>query len=284
VKLAVALGFVGILGLAPCSAGADDQLVGSIVPAAPAAPVAPVAPVAPLPPLEGAPLERLDLEGGGHAFVALPIGATDKRVVVVGVHGAGDRPDWSCTEWQAVTAGWAIVVCPVGVKHPTDAGVYVWSSAEAIASGAERAVRAARARYGAWMMDGPRVYGGWSQGGTLAAQVIASRPGVYDRAALVEVGHTALDANQVAASLAAGGVRRTVVACSSWKCRAFARDFEGAARRRNLPLRVVDVGLRGHWFDEPVFRALGPTFVWMFEEERRFAGLGAAVDARYSTD
>jgi hypothetical protein len=254
--------------------------------------VAAVSLVGPCPPalaepaaaLEGAPLERIDIGGGAHAFVAVPVGARDERIVVVGVHGAGDRPDWACTEWQAVTAGWAFVVCPVGVAHPTEPGTYVWGSAEAIASSADKAVRAVRAKYGAWISDGPLVYGGWSQGATLAAQVIASRPGTYDRAALVEVGHTSIDANQVAASLVAGGVRRAVVSCSSWKCRAFAKDFEGAARRRDLPIRVNDVGIRGHWYDEPVYRTLGPTFVWMVEDERRFAGLGAAVDARYSTD
>lgn len=245
----------------------------------------PAAPSEPqLPPLEGAPLVQLELEGGGHAFAALPIGARDKRIVVVGVHGAGDRPDWSCSEWQAVTAGWAFVVCPVGVRHPKDASAFVWGSAEAIASSADKAVRALRARYGAWVDDGPLVYGGWSQGASLAAQVIASRPGTYDRAVLVEIGYTSIDANQVAAGLVAGGVRRAVVSCSSWPCRTFAKEFEVAARRRNLPVRVNDVGLRGHWFDEPVFRTLGPMFLWMFEDERRFAGLGAAVDARYSTD
>jgi hypothetical protein len=237
-----------------------------------------------LPALEGAPIERLDLGGGEHAFVALPVGARDKRSIVVGVHGAGDRPDWSCSEWQAVTANWAFVVCPVGVKHPSDPSAFVWGSAASIAANADKAVRALRARYGTWMDDGPLVYGGWSQGGSLAAQVIASRPGVYDRAVLVEVGHTPLDASQVASSLVAGGVRRAVVSCSSWNCRTFARGFEGAARRRGLPVRVADVGLRGHWFDGPVVRTLGPTFVWMVEDERRYAGLGAAVDARYSTD
>ena len=237
-----------------------------------------------LPALEGAPVERLELPGGKHAFVALPVGARDKRAVVVGVHGAGDRPDWSCSEWQAVTAGWAFVVCPQGVPHPTDRSAFVWGSAEAIAAQADVAVQALRARYGAWVEDGPLIYGGWSQGASLAAQVIASRPGTYDRAVLVEVGHTPLDAQQVAASLVAGGVTRAVVSCSSLKCRGFATAFEGAARRRGLPVRVNDVGLRGHWFDEPVGRTLGPAFVWMVEDQRRFAGLGAAVDARYSTD
>ena len=250
--------------------------LGALHPAAPAEP--------PKPALEGAPLVRLEFEGGGYALAALPIGARDKRIVVVGVHGAGDRADWSCSEWQAVTAGWAFVVCPVGVPHPAYPNTFVWGSAEQIAKSADRAVQALRARYGTWVDDGPLVYGGWSQGATLASQVIASRPGTYDRAVLVEVGHTAIDASQVAAGLAAGGVKRAVVSCSSWPCRTFAKDFEGAARRRNLPVQVNDVGLRGHWFDDPVVRTLGPKFVWMVEEERRYAGLGAAVDARYSTD
>jgi hypothetical protein len=260
-------------GAAPAPASTPGAAVALAAPA-PAA----------LPPLEGGWLERLELEGGGHAFVALPLGARDKRSVVVGVHGAGDRPDWSCSEWQAVTAGWAFVVCPVGVPHPSYANTFVWGSPEAIAKSADRAVAALKARYGAWVDDGPLVYGGWSQGATLASHVIAARPGTYDRAVLVEIGHTSIDARQVAASLVGGGVRRAVVSCSSWPCRTFARDFEGAARRRGLPVAVNDVGLRGHWFDAPVFQTLGPKFVWMVEDERRYAGLGAAVDARYSTD
>jgi hypothetical protein len=254
--------------------------VGALVPATPPAKAEGPA----LAPLEGNWLVQLDLEGGGKAYAALPIGAREKRVVVVGVHGAGDRPDWSCSEWQAVTAGWAFVVCPIGVPHPAYPNTFVWGSAESIAKSAEKAVAALRSRYGAWMDDGPLVYGGWSQGASLASAVIASRPGAYDRAVLVELGHTPLDASAVAAGIVAGGVRHAVVSCSSWPCRTFAKDFEGAARRRHLAVRVNDVGLRGHWFDEPVFRTLGPQFVWMFEEERRFAGLGAAVDARYSTD
>jgi len=248
-------------------------------------PEAPAPPLpASLPPaLEGAPIQELALEKG-RAIVALPIGARDKRAVVVGVHGAGDRPEWSCSEWQAVTAGWAFVVCPQGVRHPQDPNAFVWASAESIASQADEAVKALRARYGAWVADGPLIYGGWSQGATLASQVIASRPGTYDRAVLVEVGHTPLDASQVAASLFAGGVRRAVVSCSSWKCRTFAQGFKSSAERRGMPVRINDVGLRGHWFDEPVVRTLGPVFAWMVDDQARFAGLGAAVDARYSTD
>ncbi|MDB4940689.1 MAG: hypothetical protein JWP97_223 [Labilithrix sp.] len=237
-----------------------------------------------LPPLAGESLERMDLPRGKHAYLALPVGAREKRAIVVGVHGAGDRADWSCSEWQATTAGWAFVVCPEGVRHPTAAGTFVWGSAEAIALQADEAVAAVRARYGAYVEDGPLVYAGWSQGGTLASQVIASRPGTYDRAVLVEVGHTPLDPGAVVANLARGGVTRAVISCSSPRCRAFAHDLEGAGRRKGLPVRVNDVGNRGHVFDGPVVRTLAPALAWMVDDQARYAGLGAAVDAQFSTD
>ena len=237
-----------------------------------------------LPPLAGEWTQKIELSQGRAAYLTIPIGAQEKRAIVVGVHGAGDRADWSCSEWQAVTAGWAFVVCPQGVTHPVDHSAFVWGSAESIAAEADEAVAALRSRYGDYIEDGPLIYGGWSQGGTLASQVIASRPGVYDRAVLVEVGHTPLDASTVVSNLEKGGIRRAVVSCSSANCRAWAKDFGRAADRRGLPVRVNDVGNRGHFFDARVVSTLGPMFAWMVDDQARFAGLGAAVDARYSTD
>jgi hypothetical protein len=109
---------------------------------------------------------------------------------------------------------------------------------------------------------------------------------MFDRVVLVEVGHTPLDANAVASGLVKGGAVRAVVACSSMPCRGFAKELEVAARRSKLPLRTVDVGLRGHWFDEPMFRAIGPAFVWSVEDtdaQRGWRGLDAAVTARNRT-
>lgn len=237
------------------------------------------------PALEGPGFDRIDLGGGDEAWLALPVGARDRRPVVVGVHGAGDRADWACSEWQAVTAGWAIVVCPRSpFVHPEDPHAYVWGSAEQIGRLSDRAVAAVRARYGAWVLDAPLVYAGWSQGGTLAADVIRSRPGVYDRAVLVEIGHTALDPEVVARGLRAGGVSRAIVACESPKCRAFASAFTSAARRQHVALAVGDAGFRPHYFDGPVFRMIAPRFAELYAEDARYAGLTAAIDARWSTD
>ena len=280
------LGFATVMTLGCARGEMPPKAELRLAVAAPAPPIeAVVERTVPDPVLEGAPIEHLDLGGGEDAWVALPVGATDRRPIVVGVHGAGDRPDWACTEWQAVTAGWAIVVCPRSRwAHPQDDRTYVWGSAEQIAASADRAVAAVRARYATWTLDTPLVYAGWSQGGTLASEVIRSRPGMYDRAVLVEVGHTALDAGSVVGGFLAGGVKRAVVSCESPKCRAFAQTFDRAARRRGLAFKVTDSGFRAHVFDERVYRALAPQFGWMFEDDARYVGLAAAIDARWATD
>lgn len=275
------LALLALLASSGCSRPEKLRVMPDPTPApAPAAIAEPTS----IPALDGAPLERLELGSGHFAYVAVPVGARERRAILVGVHGAGDRADWSCTEWQTVTAGWAFVVCPEGTAHAKYPGTFVWGSAAAIAEQADRAVRAVRARYAAWVDDAPLVYGGWSQGATLAGDVIGSRPGVYDRVALVEIGHTPVDASKMVDTFSRAGVRRAVVSCSSIPCRTFSREFERSARRRGLSAGFNDVGLRGHWFDEPVFRTLGPKVAWMVDDAPRFAGLVAAIDARYSTD
>jgi hypothetical protein len=215
----------------------------------------------------------LALEGGEEAHVAVPLGATMPRPVVIGVHGAGDRPEWSCSEWSAITAGRAFVVCPHGVVDTRWKGTRVWTSGRAVAEAAAAAVAALRARYGEHVAAGPFVYGAWSQGATLAGPAIARASEIglpIGAAVLVEIGHTAVDARATAGDLRRAGVRRVVVSCSSLECRDFARRLKGAAGSAELPLHVVDVGLRGHWFDAPVFEALAAEWPWLTADDPRW--------------
>jgi pimeloyl-ACP methyl ester carboxylesterase len=285
---------VALVLLAGCSRGdgrpraiADTARSASSV-ASPVPPTvsssASIAPMPDLKPLEGDWVQKIAITKSETAYIGVPVGARDKRAVFVGVHGAGDRPDWSCSEWMATLAYWAFVVCPQGFVHPVDKSAFVWGSANAIADQAERAVAALRERYGDYIADGPLIYGGWSQGATLASQVITLKKGSYDRVVLVEVGHTPLDPAATVNSFVAAGIKRAVISCSSPNCRGFAQTFEAAAKRRGLPARTNDVGNRGHWFDEPVFRTLSPKLVWLVEDEPRYVGLSAAVDARWMTD
>ena len=246
-----------------------------------------------LAPLEGPWFQKWDIEGGGEVFATVPVGIREKRPVLVGVHGAGDRADWACSEWFATTAGWPLIVCPKGVpsrgseaarsaaEQEKWAGFHSWSSAEQLAARADRAVSELRKRYGAYVDDGPMIFAAWSQGATLASNVVALRPRVYDTAVLVEAGHTPLDPSTVVANLEKGGVTRVVVSCSSIPCRNLSKGVETAAKRRSLPFLANDAGLRGHTFDEPVFRSLGPTIVRLVEKDPRWLGLGRAIAEKW---
>jgi len=112
-------------------------------------------------PLEGAWLESVTLDDGSGANVALPLGATTPRPIVVGVHGSGDRPDWSCAEWRNVVDAYAFVVCPHGSAF---GGAFAWSTVEQLDKRVIAAIAAVRARYGAYVHDGPAIYAGFSKG------------------------------------------------------------------------------------------------------------------------
>src|SRR5262249_47495184 len=147
-----------------------------------------------------------------------------------------------------------------------------------LAERAERAIRALRERYSDYVSDGPVMYGGFSQGGTLAPTVIASRPGVYDTAILVEVGHTWLDAQKAVTRLKKGGVSHLIVSCSTQKCLRLAKRMDHAARESGLPFTINEAGIgRGHLFDELVFRTLGCTITRTVEGDSRWSGLAAAM-------
>lgn len=218
--------------------------------------------------------EERKLADGSEVIVHVPIGATDRRPVVVGVHGAGDRPDWSCSEWHAVFKGRAFVVCPRGVADARWRGTWVWTSAEQIALRSEAAVADVVARYGAWVEPTQTVYAGWSQGATLAPQVIASRPGRFTHAFLVEIGHTPVDARVAARSLVTGKVERAIISCSTAPCRRFAKGASPLFARAGVPTAVNDVGDRGHVFDGPTFQTLGARLPWLFGADARLGLAG----------
>ncbi len=196
---------------------------------------------------------------------------------MIAAHGAEDRADWACSEWRATTAGFAWVLCPQGV--PLRSG-YAWPSSEAIAKQAFEARDELRARYGPYVSEGPLLYGGFSQGASLASSVVAAHPGAFDRVVMVEAGHTPLSPPGVIFGLKRGEITQAILSCSTRGCDSFAADLVSAARQGSFDLLVNDVGLRGHVFDGAVIRSLGATMVRLVEGDPRYAGFAKAVGAR----
>ena len=270
---------LGLVTLACSHPPRDDARTSAPLPSASAPDAAPA-----LAPLGGVPwMTTLDLEGGGFAHVAVPLGATTPRPVVVGVHGAGDHADWACSEWRATTHGQAFVVCPRGARDARWEGALVWSSAAQIARESRRALAALRARFGPYVAEGPAIYGAWSQGATLAGEAVASAAraagdaGVveptFDRVVLVEGGYGGVNATAMARAIAGAGASRVLVTCASLTCRKLAADLRAAGPRVGVDVHATDVGLRGHWFDAPVFASIGAELPWLTAGDARWAGL-----------
>src|SRR2546430_1963699 len=132
----------------PQSAPITAATVGPIVPAAPP-------PDPGLPPLESPEKDKWTLEDGTEIFAAIPGEIREKRPVIVGIHGASDRPEWACAKWSATVAGYAFVVCPKGLPWwPHQA----WGAPSLVAERADLAIAELRARHGAYVADGPVVY------------------------------------------------------------------------------------------------------------------------------
>jgi hypothetical protein len=288
-----------IAGLACASPGAIDRQQPPPAPASSALaarpPLAPLGEVPdaldagprPLPkaagelaPLEGAPVETWST-GEIEIVAALPVGAREKRPVVVAVHGAQDRPETACARWRRTVASWAFVLCPKGV--PWRRGL-AWGAPSVLAERIDHALAALHERHHAWVADGPVVYAGWSLGGTLGPKVVGSRPGLFDPVVLTEVGHTRLDATASVTALRHGRASHVIVSCATRRCAAFGKRAERAWG--SAPgLALVDAGIgRGHVFDDRMSHALGASLVQSVASDPRWNGLARALEMSASTE
>jgi hypothetical protein len=223
--------------------------------------------LAPLAPAGGW-FQTITDDAGAPTYVAVPTGATTRRPVVVGLHGAQDRPDWACAEWFGALGGRAFVVCPRG--SPLADG-WAWSSVDQIASKAAKAIALVRERFGAWVSEGPALYGGWSQAATLGALVLARRPDLFDAGVFVELGHTPLDPRGVAASIRKSRVRAVAVVCSTGSCERWCDAAKPAMT--GFEFACLSAGHRGHTFDGEVSKRVYEAVRFVEKGDPRWAPL-----------
>src|SRR5690606_35988873 len=68
-------------------------------------------------PLTGSAIVPLTVVGFGTASDSVPLGARERRPVVIALHGNYDRPEWQCQVWREITGGTTWVLCPRGVPR-----------------------------------------------------------------------------------------------------------------------------------------------------------------------
>ncbi len=206
-----------------------------------------------LPPLQGAWLERLGTKDAP-VVVTPPLGAVEPRPLVVGVHGAGDRPEWACGGWRLAAEARAFVACPQGSPMPGQS--FGWASPSALARRVDDAVTLTRERYGAHIAAGAMIYAGFSQGATFAEPFLRKNAARFPIVILAEGGYqTSRDPSFARAFREAGG-RRIVLVCGSAACFRSAIGARKVLEAAGIEALVVGDELAGHNLNERMQHAL----------------------------
>jgi len=264
VCLILLIGPLGCRGSSPSSIPEVDA--ADTAPSTPSALPPPV--LAPgLPPLGGEWLVHLPLDGFGAAVVAVPLGATSPRDVVVGVHGRNDRPEWACGEWRGVTAA-PFVLCPHGVPADAPAGRgLAFAGAERTRREIDAGLAALRARFGPYVAQGPMIYAGFSLGAILGVAIVADDAARFPVAVLGEGGHDAWTPERVTRFVKGGG-RRVLFVCSTGECEAATARPLAALSRAGVQVKLVSAGHLGHLVDDRVVAAVRAAWPWVTGDER----------------
>jgi predicted esterase len=217
-------------------------------------------------------LEALPLSDGELAFITSPVGAREPRPMMVAVHGAGDRPEWACGGWRLAASEYAFVVCPRGL--PMDAQRFAWDQPKTIARRVERAILAARARFGAYIAPGPTLYLGFSQGATLAEKVLLDLPEAFVGVALAEGGYNLMRDPRFLQRLHDHGTQRVLLVCGSPACFTTASSRVPAFTQAGVEAQLAGDPLSGHNLNQRMQVALQkawPAFVHDLDNWRGFA-------------
>lgn len=201
---------------------------------------------APLVPTTGEWLQPLhDAEGKLVAQFSPPLGATDRRPLVVALHGGGDAPEYACGEWRGSFGSWPFILCPYGDK--VGKNMYGWRSGVAARQALEHAVEALIAKFPEHLDVRDPVLTGFSLGSMMAPSTLAAPGRAFPAAILVE-GY-AKDFEAWPRRMEAGGLRRVLFVDSqgvnSERGKAAARSLE---RNTAVQARTIYLGHLGHGF------------------------------------
>jgi predicted esterase len=205
-------------------------------------------------PLGGPWIVELSREGKSFDMATLPLGAKERRPVVVAVHGADDNPHWACGGWRVGVEAYAFVACPGGL--PMTDRSFGWSNTKSIETAVERALNALKQRYAAYLSDTPMIYAGFSQGAILAAPFLVENARRFPVAALAEGGYEYLTDAKFAHDYRAAGGQRILILCGTSPCFTTANHARPVLEKAGLAVVVTGDSQSGHNLNQGMQDAL----------------------------
>ncbi len=232
------------------------------------------APAGPAPLHADSELVSLDVAGFRSAVVSLPLGARERRPVVVALHGNYDRPEWQCEIWRGITREFAFVLCPRGIPRddaPKGEDRWHYGGLKATKAELDAGLVALEAAYPDHVDAGPVLLTGFSLGAILGAHFIRSDPGRFPRVVLTEGGADGW-APGFAKKMAEAGAVRVLFACGQTACKQQARGPVRTFEKAGIGARVAYGGNVGHTYDGPVAASIAADWAWLTEGDPRWAG------------
>lgn len=193
-------------------------------------------------------------DGDATTVIMPPIGATAPARLVIGVHGAGDRPDWACGGWRLGSAVTAFIACPQGV--PMSTTTFGWSTPAQLQERALASLEVVRARYPEYLSKEPLVFAGFSQGATFAEPFLRKHAARFPIAILAEGGYRTAQSPSFAKAYRAAGGRRVVLVCGSPSCFTSARGAKRVIEGAGLQVLIVGDPKAGHNLNQQMQQAL----------------------------
>jgi predicted esterase len=226
-----------------------------------------------LPPLTApSGLLRLVVPQYRDATVSVPLGATERRPLVLALHGNYDRPEWQCETWREAMKGYPFVLCPRGVPRkdaPPSLDRWTYGKPADVHREIEAALASLSARFGDYIAPGPILYIGFSLGAILGVGVVAGDAVRFPRAVLIEGGQSGWSEASAKAYAALGG-KRILFACGQRACTAEAKRAEKVLGRAGIETRSVYGGEVGHTYDGPVAEEIARALPWLVEGDPRW--------------
>ncbi len=263
-----------LAALLSCGGSAPDaaraRAVHAVAPAPSPAPRPHVVSQLTTPPLDAPAFVALAVPGFAPAIVSMPRGATTRRPVIVGAHGASDRPEDLCRALREVVGDRGFVLCPRGTPVPGAPTVFEYQSAPALRREVLASLDALEKRYADHVELSGAVFAGFSLGSLLGVHVLAERGELFPRALLIEGGWDRWTPAHLRAYRDKGGLR-VLFACGETRCPGESRRASARLALTGVEASVVVGEGEGHRYGGRVAEAISSGFDWLVDGDARWA-------------
>lgn len=210
-------------------------------------------------------LVDLEVPGFLPAKLAVPVGAFHPRQIVIALHGAADRPEWTCGALRGIAGATPFVLCPSGIRRndfPSDDARYSFGSVNETERELRASLGALKSRFGAYLKSESVTLAGFELGAERAAWIAREEPAFFARVMLIDPAPG--DWSSTAAALFAGrGGKRLLIACHGAACRDDAELRAALTRRGGAEARVLDGGEGGPILGAQAVAQIAGSWAWL---------------------